>query len=89
MRRRFRAYGVVQGVGFRDFVRRQARCLDLSGYVRNLPDGSVELEVEGPDAAVAALCAAVADGPRGAVVTRVGEEIPGSEPLPAPFAIRW
>jgi acylphosphatase len=89
MRRRFRAYGTVQGVGFRDFVRRRARSLDLSGYVRNLPDGTVELEVEGPGAAVAALCAAVAAGPPGAVVARVSEEIPGSEPLPVPFAIRW
>ncbi|MBI5208906.1 MAG: acylphosphatase [Elusimicrobia bacterium] len=41
--------GRVQGVGFRWFVRDAAARLGLAGWVRNLPDGSVELEAEGPD----------------------------------------
>ena len=40
-------YGRVQGVFFRAFVTRCARELGLSGYVRNLPDGAVEVGVEG------------------------------------------
>lgn len=40
--------GRVQGVGFRWFVREHARRLGLSGTVENLPDGSVEIAVEGP-----------------------------------------
>ncbi|MDH4083059.1 MAG: acylphosphatase [Nitrospira sp.] len=40
-------YGHVQGVGFRAFAARTASSLDLSGGVRNLDDGRVELEVEG------------------------------------------
>ncbi len=40
--------GRVQGVGFRYFVRREAQELGLVGYVRNLPDDSVEVEAEGP-----------------------------------------
>ncbi|RKY83309.1 acylphosphatase [candidate division KSB1 bacterium] len=40
-------HGMVQGVGFRYFVYRVAQKLGLVGYVRNLPDGRVEIEVEG------------------------------------------
>ena len=39
--------GMVQGVGFRYFTLRNAKTLDLTGYVKNLPDGSVEVCVEG------------------------------------------
>ena len=41
--------GHVQGVGFRYTVKNIALCHDVSGYVRNLPDGRVELVMEGPD----------------------------------------
>lgn len=40
--------GRVQGVGFRNFVQKQANELDLVGYVRNLPGGEVEVVAEGP-----------------------------------------
>ena len=40
-------YGYVQGVLFRDFVSRRAKELGLTGYVRNLPEGSVEVNAEG------------------------------------------
>jgi acylphosphatase len=39
--------GRVQGVGYRAFTEREARLLDLSGYVRNLPDGRVQIEAGG------------------------------------------
>ncbi len=41
--------GFVQGVGFRAYVLRIARLLGLTGYVRNLPSGEVEIHAEGED----------------------------------------
>lgn len=63
--------GRVQGVGFRAFVVRHARALGVAGWVRNLPDGRVELVAEGPQAAVEALLRLVQRGPEGAVVLGV------------------
>jgi len=40
--------GTVQGVGFRFMVQRYALSLDLTGWVKNLPNGSVEILVNGP-----------------------------------------
>ena len=50
--RRALVQGRVQGVGFRYYAARAARELGVSGWVRNLPDGSVETLVEGDAAAV-------------------------------------
>lgn len=45
--RSVRYFGDVQGVGFRYTAIREAEPYDLEGYVRNMPDGSVEIVVEG------------------------------------------
>jgi acylphosphatase len=49
---RFRVRGRVQGVGFRYFVLREAEERSLTGFARNLADGSVEVIAEGPDEGV-------------------------------------
>ena len=64
-------HGDVQGVGFRWFVVDAARPLGLRGWVRNLPDGSVEVTAEGEGDALEALAVAVRQGPRGARVAGV------------------
>ena len=90
MRRHVLVRGRVQGVGFRWFVREHARALRLAGWVRNRPDGMVELEVEGRPERLEELMARVAEGPDGAVVAAVDElELtePASE-LPEPFTIQ-
>lgn len=48
MQARIFILGFVQGVGFRKFVKKKARELDLKGYVRNIPDIRVETVVSGP-----------------------------------------
>ena len=63
-----RVGGRVQGVGFRYFTQREARRLGLAGYVRNMPDGDVEMEAEGPAEQVEALAEAVRRGPAGSDV---------------------
>jgi len=63
--------GLVQGVSFRDACRRAAERLGVSGWVRNLPDGTVEAAFEGPGEAVDALLEWSRHGPRLAVVKDV------------------
>jgi len=63
--------GRVQGVSFRHFTAQEGRRLGLSGWVRNLADGRVELLAEGAPAAVAALLQSVGRGPPAARVDQV------------------
>ena len=55
--------GRVQGVGFRFFAQDVAQELDLAGWVRNLPDGSVEAYAEGPKEALEAFMQRLRHGP--------------------------
>lgn len=72
MRRvRLTVTGRVQGVYFRASTEQRARGLGLTGWVRNLPDGSVEVEAQGADQDVAALIDWCHEGPAYARVARV------------------
>ena len=66
-----RVYGIVQGVSFRYHTRRRARQLDLGGFVKNMPDGSVYLEATGEKKALKQLADWLHDGPAYASVSRV------------------
>lgn len=63
--------GRVQGVWFRESMRRAAEANGVAGWVRNLPDGRVEAVVEGDDADVAQVVAWCRRGPERAQVERV------------------
>ena len=67
----------MQGVFFRETVRRRALAAEVAGYVRNRPDGSVEAVFEGEQDAVERLVEFCREGPRGARVDWVDVE---SEP---------
>lgn len=60
---RFRVIGRVQGVGFRHFTCSAARDCGVVGWVRNLPDGTVEAVAQGDGTAVERFAAALAAGP--------------------------
>jgi acylphosphatase len=80
--------GKVQGVGFRWFVREQARRWGVRGWVRNRPDGSVEIAASGPEQSLEGLLAAVRRGPEGAAVADVRPgALPEAAELPEPFSI--
>jgi acylphosphatase len=71
IRRRVRAHGRVQGVFFRDSVRRAAADRGVAGSAENRPDGTVEAVFEGPPEAVAQLVELCRVGPGHAVVERL------------------
>ena len=64
-------HGRVQGVWFREAMRREAERLSVTGWVRNRPDGSVEAVVQGSVEAVDALVAWARIGPPLARVERI------------------
>jgi acylphosphatase len=71
IRRRVVIAGLVQGVFFRDSTRRLARQHEVSGWVANRADGSVEAVFEGEPDAVERLVSFGREGPRGARVDSV------------------
>ena len=88
IRQRLVVSGRVQGVGFRRYVERAAHRHGVAGWVKNRPDGGVEILVEGPRTALDGLTADVRRGPPGAHVLDIqASAAAGDEPLPRPFAI--
>lgn len=77
--------GEVQGVGFRDFVRRRADELGLRGRASNLSDGRVEVVAEGDRVAAERLVAALRGGDTPGRVDDVQVEWGDTDGLPAHF----
>jgi acylphosphatase len=71
--RRYYVSGTVQGVGFRYFTQNAARKLRLSGFVRNLPDGRVEVFATGTLSQLEKLRLALHSGPAFSNVSDVQE----------------
>lgn len=79
--------GLVHGVGYRAWAANAARALELSGFVRNRLDGTVEIVARGPAAALDALAAACARGPAAARVDAVAR-LPALGLVPDGFTIK-
>ncbi len=88
--RQFRAIvrGRVQGVSYRASTVDEGRALDLAGYARNLPDGSVEVVARGPEDSLRALIGYLKIGPALAIVTGVQVDWDDATPVSRPFSIR-
>ena len=70
---RFVVRGRVQGVGFRWFVEREAHILQIAGWVRNNPDGTVEVLAQGTRDQLSGLRSRLREGPRAARVDNIEE----------------
>lgn len=85
---RLHVSGRVQGVGFRWFVESEANRLGIGGWVRNLPDGRVEVEAAGAKPLLEELIARVKQGPPISRVTDVRQSWAEAAAAPGGFTIR-
>ena len=84
----FLVTGKVQGVGFRWWTMRNAQRLGLRGFVRNRPDGSVEVQAAGSPERLADLHNFLRKGPAGARVAQVERVDSLGSALPEGFEVR-
>jgi acylphosphatase len=80
--------GLVQGVGFRFATQRAARAIGIRGYVRNLPNGDVEIVAQGEPEAVERLIDWARHGPAGARVEQVTVQTRAPTSVLSGFEIR-
>ena len=80
--------GRVQGVGYRWFAREEARALAVRGWVRNMPDGTVEIAASAADDTLTRFVERLRAGPPGANVAGIRELADPGDDLPDPFTIR-
>jgi acylphosphatase len=78
---RFLVYGRVQGVFYRKFVAQRLREMGIQGYVRNLPDGSVEVVVRATEDDLDAIEKALEEGSPLSEVERIEMELLESDDL--------
>lgn len=82
-------HGRVQGVGYRDFVRREAKARHLIGWVRNEPDGTVRAHAEGSREALEAWLEALHIGPGGSKIDRIDESWSAPQEVLGGFDVIW
>jgi acylphosphatase len=81
--------GRVHGVGFRYSTQRVAADLGLTGWVRNLPDGTVDVWAQGDPNAIERFCLFLEKGPPAARVTSANIRDVNTEPALAGFDVRF
>lgn len=86
---RYTISGRVQGVCFRNYTIREAEKWGISGSVRNLPNGDVEIFAQGDDSAIAKFESFLHTGPRSASVEKVEREVLDAQEIFRGFDISW
>ena len=81
--------GTVQGVGFRYFVKKKADQMGVKGFVRNLPDGTVEVMAEGEKEVLEKFLEEIENGPPLAEVTHMAYEFSNKEGGFTSFEIQY
>ncbi|TLU58951.1 MAG: acylphosphatase [Chlorobium sp.] len=81
--------GLVQGVGFRMFIDLAAQELKLCGWVRNRPDGTVEIEAQGPEEMIDKLLKIAQKGPSRSRVTSLRKEEKPPDTALERFTVRY
>ncbi len=81
--------GIVQGVGFRYFAYKTALKLNITGWVRNLPDGRVEIVAQGKESDLNAYIREIRIGPRMASVRHIDIEEQPNDPIYNRFDITY
>ncbi len=81
--------GIVQGVGFRYFAYKTALKLNITGWVRNLPDGRVEIVAQGKESDLNAYIREIRIGPRMASVRNIDIEEQPNDPIYNRFDITY
>jgi len=79
--------GRVQGVGFRYFTRKNAQKIGVSGFVKNLPDGDVEVAFRGSPGQIQHMENLITNGPPGSKVNKIEELEPTGEEF-TEFSVR-
>ena len=87
IRKRMKIYGRVQGVGFRYRAEQAAGLLGITGWVRNAEDGTVEMEVQGSEAAINKMMTFI-NGGTYVRIDRIKTEIIETE-KESGFGVRW
>lgn len=87
--RRLIVHGRVQGVFYRDWTVATARSLCIAGWVRNLPDGTVEAQLEGDLAAIERMIEAMHGGPPSAEPTKIDVQIIDSQSMSGFTRCNW
>lgn len=84
-----KVYGDVQGVGFRWKAREMARSMNLTGYSKNLPDGTLEIIAQGDKKTLEKYLEWVEIGPSLARVDKIDSEFRTPQKKYADFKIEW
>ncbi len=86
--KKYTIHGWVQGVGFRWFTRQAAEAVGVSGWVRNMPDGTVEVVASGAPGDLETFERRIHEGPASARVERIEEQTAADSEAGDKFEIR-